>query len=111
MKETRAYVWVKSGRLPRTPKGCGKWNVYRSRGEERPSVIDVKCKFCGERVKFQPRRQDNRGQPTPASWLERPAHMPLRAMIDEMQARNRREALNAEIEGFQKASDLSKGGV
>lgn len=77
----------------------------------RPKVIDVKCKYCGRRVKFQPKRQDNRGQPTPAAWMERPEHMPMKAMIDEMKARNRRDALTTEIEGFQKASERSRGGV
>ena len=110
LKENWGYKWVKDGRLPPSRKGCGKWNVYKSTKTMKPTVIDVKCKYCGVRVKFQPKRQDNRGAPTPAVWMERPDHMPLRAMIDEMKARNRLVDISTDFQGFQKASDLRMGG-
>ena len=42
--------------------------------------------------------------------MERPNHMPLRAMIEEMKARNRLEDISSDFQGFQKASDLRMGG-
>ena len=112
--ETTAYRWVKTGKMPAPPKGCGNWNVYIARDGAvvggPVKVIDAHCKRCGRRIKMQISRQDNRGQVSPANFLMRPHHMPRKALIEEMMARNRRDALNAEIDGFQKASDLHRGG-
>ena len=110
MKETAAYKWVKTGKMPALAEGCGKWNVYISTKTMKPKVIDAVCKRCGRRVKFQPIRQDNRGKPTPVSWLERPNHMPRHALIEEMIARNRREDIDREIEGFKTAAEMKRGG-
>jgi len=110
-KETAAYKWMKTGKMPALLKGCGRWNVYISnRPDHRPKQIDAICKFCNRRVKFQPIRQDNRGKVTPVAWLSRPDHMPKDAMIQEMIARNRREDINREIEGFKTAADMKRGG-
>ena len=110
MKETAGYKWVKTGYIPPLPKGCGKWNVYISTKTMKPKVIDAVCKRCGRRMKFQPKRQDNRGKVTPVSWLERPGHMPKEALIQEMIARNRREDIDREIEGFKTAAEMKRGG-
>lgn len=113
-KETAAYKWIKTGRMPAPIEGCLNWNVYIGR---KPYVVgslvvlDAICKRCNRRVKFQHSRLDSRGKVSPARFLGRPSHMPKQALIEEMLARNRRQALDTEIEGFQKASDLNRGGV
>ncbi len=86
-------------------QGCGKFNVYIGIADEfsnktytkkwaageiarKPRKIDVKCKNCGRRVKFQWERGDNRGRPRPVTVYPRPDHMPRHALVKEMQARN-----------------------
>ena len=72
--------------------------------------IDVRCKHCGRRVKFQWKRQDARGRPRPVSVIPRPDCMPERALSKEMIARNNMEELDEaypeELPGFQLASEL-----
>lgn len=100
--------------MPPRVEGCFNWNVYIGRKNQVvgiASVVDAICKRCGRRVKFQVHRQDNRGTVSPAHFMARPHTMPKKALIEEMLARNRRESLDREIEGFQKASDLMKGGA
>ena len=109
-KQTTAYKWVKTGVWNPPPiEGCGNWNVYIGQKPYivgRHVTIDAMCKRCSRRVKFQHSRRDNRGTVSPAIFLMRPHHMPRKALIEEMKARNRRVALDHEIEGFVKASEL-----
>ena len=69
-------------------QGCGRYNVYLSNRREPRRKIDVRCKHCGRRVKFQWDRVDNRGRPRPVLVLQRPDDMERAALVKEMQARN-----------------------
>jgi hypothetical protein len=70
-------------------QGCGKWNVYIARDGRDPNrKIDTRCYYCNRRVKFQWKRQDDRGRPRPVNVLDRPDHMPRKALQEEMKARN-----------------------
>ena len=89
------------------PQGCGRWQVYVSKKERgKWDFIDVRCKNCNRRVKFQPYRRDGRGRPRPIRFKERPEHMPYRALLKEVRARNNLEELEEAHQGFVKASAL-----
>lgn len=110
LKKTRARIWVDTGRIVQPEEGCGKWNVYigtKSRLRGSPKNIDALCKMCGRRIQMELSRRDNRGQRTPAYFLERPNHMPKKALIEEMLARNKTEGLRKEY-GFTKASEWER---
>lgn len=56
-------IWTCAGRIGKhTMGGCGRVNLYVSKYRQlKPKYIDSRCRRCNKRVKFQPRRQDNRG--------------------------------------------------
>ena len=62
--------WVRYGTTRKTPVGCRKWNVYISRAARQPEKIDVRCRWCDRRVKFQPIRQSQRGDWRPVKFVE-----------------------------------------
>lgn len=110
LKQTRSRVWVDTGRTVPLDDGCGRWNVYvgtKSRAKGSRKHIDAVCKRCGRRIQMYLGRGDNRGQRTPAVFNERPPHMPKKALIQEMMARNRTQSLSKEY-GFTKASQIGE---
>ncbi len=52
--------------------------------------IDVKCRGCGDRVRFNPFRMNNGGQGKvrQVKFVKRPDHMPKYALRKEAEARN-----------------------
>lgn len=113
-------AWAARGAPMAATEGCGKFNVYvstldaytdqaysgsrngrqhRSGMDRKPRKIDVRCMHCGRRVKFQWSRGDNRGRPRPVSVMPRPETMPRKALVQEMQARNRLNAVMIKNEG------------
>lgn len=94
-------------------KGCNRWNVYISSGNNGGGVADVRCKTCNKRVKFHlsVRGDEHRGRPRVVRFLRRPDHMPAEALLQEVRTRNRYNATGEEIqtlEGFVKASEMVK---
>lgn len=71
-------------------QGCGKWNVYIPRNPQQTSgkKIDTRCYHCNRRVKFQWSRLDKRGRPRSVTVMNRPDHMPRKALQEEMKSRN-----------------------
>jgi hypothetical protein len=98
--------WIKTGKTP--PKnGCNRWNVYIGRRELRASsIIDVRCKFCDRRKKFQASRRDGRGRLRYVKFYLRPDHMPHKALLEEVRTRNKLGDIDDVVEGFVKGSEL-----
>jgi len=64
-------AWAARGSPQHATQGCGKANVYVARSEGPPErKIDVRCSWCQRRVKFQWKRQSERGRPCPVSVLD-----------------------------------------
>ena len=94
-------------------RDCLHWNYYVSSKypAKTPPVkvqIDVKCKGCGERVRFNPYRNKyikGSGPIRQVRWIDRPNHMPRYALRKESEARNTLEALNDGEESRLEAQD------
>lgn len=106
--------YAKRGAPTQATNGCDRWNIYVSQAvaqDKDSRKIDVRCKHCNRRVKFLWVRHDDRGRPRPVQVLDRPEHMPKKALIKEMIARNNIRALGEEFEPedlpkFKKASEI-----
>ena len=108
--------------------GCGNWNVYVSRIEDRgfskrgfyakgsgipkPRKIDTRCRHCNRRVRFTAERPSNlnarwdkRGRIRPVHWEPWPDITDLPAMIAECNLRNRGEQLRRDEIGFVRAKN------
>lgn len=98
--------WIKHGTTPPI-NGCDRWNVYIGRRKLGPySVIDVQCKFCDRRKKFQINRKDGRGRLRYVTFYLRPDHMPHSALLEEVRSRNKIGEIEEVVEGFVKGSEL-----
>ena len=112
-------IWTCSGRISKhVIGGCGRVNLYVSNYRSiKPTVIDARCRRCGKRKKFQPRRQDKRGglRSVGFLWIPNSHEITIEDAFDFMEAaqRNRDSVYGRNTtESFRPASDLvdsSKG--
>jgi len=85
--------------------GCNRWNVYVAQVKKSWDKVDVVCSNCTKRKQFYPVRQDERGAFRNVNWMRRPNHMPRKALIDEIQARNRLQKYKDRGDGFTRGDE------
>lgn len=117
--------------------GCGWWNVYLSRIDDRewlergyyhkkwaggelipkPRKIDTCCRHCDRRVRFTAsrlyvdgpdNRSDSRGRPRGIIWEPWPEETPTTALIAETNLRNRGEQLERDNIRFTRAKNYRR---
>jgi len=110
-------IWTCHGRISRYHLGgCGRVNLYVSRYRAlQPKTIDSRCRRCGKRRKFQPRRIEKRGglRSVGFIWIPNGHELTIEEGFDFMEASQRnRDLVHGRFnqEEFVQASTLKKGG-
>ena len=105
--------------------GCGWWNVYISRIDDRrfnqrgnyrkkwqageivrkPRKVDTRCRHCNRRVRFTTSVLDPRGRARGVVWEPWPDETPTGALIAECNLRNRGEWLERDKIEFVRAKN------
>ena len=117
--------------------GCGWWNVYISRIDDRrwnergfylkkwaagepvlkPRKVDTRCRHCDRRVRFTisrlyvtspENRSDTRGRARGVVWEPWPIDTDTPALIEEANLRNRGEQLERDEIGFVRAKNYRR---